>query len=367
MRKMHVPFASPEKLIDNEQIEAVARVLKSGQYIIGENVEAFEREFAGYIGTRYAVAVSSGTTALHLALLAHGIGPGDEVVTVPNSFIATSNAILYVGAKPVFADVDSEIHNIDPSKLKEKVSSKTKAIIPVHLYGHSADMDPISDLAEERGLRVIEDACQAHGATYKAKKVGSLGDVGCFSFYPSKNLFVGTDGGMITTNNEETAEKLRMLRNYGQAKKYEHPILGYNFRPSEISSAIGRVNLKRLDDWNEKRRRIAHTYSQLLHDTVTIPVEKKWAKHVYHVYVIKTERRDALNEYLKSVGITCIIHYPIPIHLQRFYMEMFGFHEGMFPATEKLARVVLSIPMHPALTSDQVEYVTEKINSFFKK
>jgi len=367
---MKVPFVDLKRqynLIKEEIESKVKEVLESGQYILGKEVESFEKEFAKYCKVRYAVGVASGTDALVISLKALGIRPSDEVITVPNTFIATVDAIVRNCAKPVFVDIDPETYNIDVTKIKEKITENTKAIIPVHLYGQPADMDPIRDIAEENNLFVIEDACQSHGAEYKGKKTGSLGDVACFSFYPTKNLGAYGDGGIIVTNNEELAEKIRMIRNYGQSKKYHHDFIGHNSRLDEIQAAILRVKLKYLDEWNQKRRRNAKKYNEFLEELEDIktPIEKNFAKHVYHLYVIKCKNRDGLKEYLESKGILTGLHYPVPIHFQKAYTWL-GYAENSFPVAEKTAREILSLPMFPELTEEEIAYVCDKIKEYYK-
>ena len=355
-------------LITNDQKEAVLRVLNSGRYILGEENRKLEEKFAEYCGAKYSVALNSGTAALHLALITLGIGKGDEIITVPNTFIATSNVALFVGAKPVFVDINSETYTMDVESIEKSITPKTKAIIPVHLYGHPADMDPIVKIAEKHGLHVIEDACQAHGALYKGKKVGSIGDIGCFSFYPSKNMTVCGDGGMLVTNDMEIAEKARIIRNQGQKVKNVHESLGYNMRLSEIHAAIARVQLRYLNKWNEARRRNASIYDLLfkgLGDKIVRPVEKNWAKHVYHFYVIRASNRDSLRKYLAEREIETGIHYPTPVHLQPLYRKLFSFSENMYPVAEKAAKQILSLPCHPALSHVDIEYIVENIFAFF--
>jgi len=355
-------------LVTDEQKEAVLRVLDSGNYILGEENRKIEKEFAEYCGTKYAVALNSGTAALHLALLSLGVGEGDEVITVSNTFIATANAVLFVGARPVFVDINPTTYTMKVESLEKSITGRTKAIIPVHLYGHPVDMDPLIEIAKEHNLYVIEDACQAHGALYKGKKVGSIGDIGCFSFYPSKNMTVCGDGGILVTNNGEAAEKSKIIRHQGQKIRNIHECLGYNMRLSEVHAAIARVQLRLLDKLNEARRKNASTYDSLfedLKDKIVRPIEKSWANHVYHLYVIQTSRRDSLKNYLAEKGIETGVHYPIPVHLQSFYQELFGFSEGMYPITENAAKNVLSLPCHPALSQNDIIYIAENVHDFW--
>lgn len=348
---------------DQEISLAIDRVLKSGWFILGKEVEQFEAEFSKYIGTKYAIGVNSGSDALYLALWALGIGKGDEVLTVSHTFISTADAIVRNGAKPVFVDVDADTYCIDAAKIEERITKKTKAIVPVHLYGHPADMQPIREIARRYKLNVVEDACQAHGAEYKGKKAGSLGDIACFSFYPVKNLGAYGDGGMAVTDDEELATRLKMLRNYGQSRKYYHDFVGVNSRLDEIQAAILRVKLKHLDEWNEKRRKAARLYDRLLKGIdIVLPVEKKYAKHVYHLYVIRCKERDKLQQRLLANGIQTQIHYPIPVHKQKAYLEL-G-HTAKLPITERICNEILSLPMHPSLSQREVRYVAEAVLDF---
>ena len=341
--------------IDN----AIQRVLDSTSFIMGEELERFEEEFALFCNTKYAIGVANGSDALILALRACDINKGDEVITVPHTFIATAEAISNVGGKIIFVDIDSKSYTVDVSKIEEKISNKTKAIIPVHLYGQPADMDPIMRLTKKYNLKVIEDAAQAHGAEYKGKKVGSIGDVACFSFYPGKNLGAYGDAGMITTNNEEIANKLKMLRNHGRlTAKYEHEIEGYSSRLDNLQAAILRVKLKYLNKWNDLRRRNAKKYNELLSNIggIITPYEADYAKHVYHLYVIRTEDRDKLREELKSNGIATGIHYPIPLHLQEAYNYL-GYKSGDFPVTEECSQKILSLPMYAELSKEDINKI----------
>jgi len=351
--------------IKNEVDEKIREVLESGRFILGENVEAFEKEFAGYCGVKYAVGVASGTDALILCLKALGVSNGDEVITVPNTFISTVDAISYNKATPIFVDVEPETYTINVSDIKQKITERTKVILPVHLYGHPVDMDPLLEIAEEDNLYVVEDACQAHGAEYKGKTVGSLGDIACFSFYPSKNLGAYGDGGIIVTSDEEVAERAKMLRDYGQKEKYKHALIGYNSRLDEMQAAILRVKLKHLDKWIDERRRNAKKYSELLSEIpdMTPPFEKPYAKHVYHCYVIRTKNRNEKQRWLSLKGVSTGIHYPIPIHLQEAYMYL-NLREGSFPETERCSKEVLSLPMFPEMTEGEIEYVCQCIADF---
>jgi dTDP-4-amino-4,6-dideoxygalactose transaminase len=357
---MEIPLS--KMYVDHRIEKVVLNVLNSGRYINGQNIKSFEEEFADLCRTRYAIGASSGTAAILLSLMALGIGEGDEVIVPSHTFIATASPAKFLGAALVYADIDPETYTIDPAEVKRKITRQTKAIIPVHLYGHSCDMDPINSLARKHNIYVIEDACQAHGATYKGKKTGSLGDIACFSFFPSKNMTVLGDGGMMTTNDSELAQKLRMIRDHGRTQKYVHEILGLNCRLSEVHAAIGREQLKHLAKWNERRRAIAAKYNVLLRDSgVIIPVEREWAKHVYHMYVIRVEQRDKLALYLKGKGIETGIHYPVPVHRQPCLMS-----DVHLPITEQYVDEVLSLPMHPQLSDEQVDYVASEVRNFTK-
>jgi len=348
--------------VDEEIHQAVAQVLESGRYIKGQNLERFEQEFANFCTTKYAIGVSSGTSAILLSLMALGVGSGDEVIVPSHTFIATASPAKLLGATLAYADIDPESYTIDSTDVARKITPKTKAIIPVHLYGHPCDMDSLDSLAKEHHLYIIEDACQAHGATYKGRRTGSLGDIACFSFYPAKNMTVLGDGGMITTNNDGLAKKLRMLRDHGRTQKYLHELLGLNCRLSEIHAAIGREQLKHLSQWNDRRHQIAAHYNSLLnYDGITIPVEKDWARHVYHMYVIRIKSRDKLALYLKEKGIETGIHYPIPLHHQPCLRA-----DVRLPITEKYVDEILSLPMHPQLTEPEVEYVASQIGKFIE-
>jgi len=358
------------KTLRSEILKVVQEVLESGTYILGENVTKFESEFASYCGVKYGVGVNSGTDALMLALKAVEVKEGDQVITTPNSFIATASTIVHWGAKPVFVDIDPETYNMDPTKL-EKVINRSKgpvrAIIPVHLYGHPADMDPIVEIAEKYGSYIIEDACQSHGALYRGRKTGSLGHIGCFSFYPTKNLGAYGDGGIIVTNDYEIVEKVRLLRDYGRDTRYTHTIIGYNSRLDEVQAAILRVKLKYLDEWVEKRRKNAKTYRELLCDVpeVVSPVEKDYARHVYWLYVIKTKYRDKLQDALNKKDIETMVTYPVPIHLQDAFKYL-GLTEGNFPIAEKCSKEILSLPVHPELREEEIQHVAKVIKNTIK-
>ncbi len=343
--------------IKDEIDTAVIKVLESTQFILGSEVAALEEEFAEYCSAEHGIAVNTGTSALHLALLAAGIGPGDEVITVPFTFIATVAAIVYTGAKPVFVDIDPISYTIDVTQIEAAITERTKAILPVHLYGQAADMDPILKIAQRHNLIVIEDAAQAHRAEYKGRRVGSIGDIGCFSFYPGKNLGAYGEGGMVTTNNAEFDSTIRMLRDWGQERRYNHVLKGYNYRMDGIQGAILRIKLRYLDQWTEARRAHATQYDHLLKDSmVKIPIAMPYSYHVYHIYAVRVGDRTALQQKLSEQGVQTGIHYPIPVHLQPAYSDL-GYPLGAFPCSESAAREVLSLPMYPELTSQQVEAV----------
>jgi len=364
--RAQIPLAKP--VFDEEMEKAAVDALSNERFVLGESVFKFEEEFAEYCGVDYAVSTSSGTDALQIALKALGVGKGQHVVTSPASFIASSNVILHVGARPIFGDIDLETYNISAEKVRKTLGGKTRAIIPVHLFGYPADMDSIKEVADEHGLHVIEDACQAHGGLYKGRRVGSLGDVACFSFYPSKNMTVAGDGGMLVTNDEAVASMAAKLRDCGRETKYVHDSVGYTARLNTVNAAIGRVQLRRLDEWNAKRRKNARRYDRLLsdiHELVLPPRGDGETRPVYHLYVVRTRRRDDLRAWLESNGIQCGVHYPLPIHLQPIYKKMYGFKEGMYPRSEELCRTCLSIPMFPDLTAEEIGFVSEEIHEFF--
>jgi len=347
--------------IKSEIDAAVLRVLDSTQFVLGPEVEAFEREFAAYSGASEGMAVNTGTSALHLALMAAGVRAGDEVITVPFTFVATVAAIGYIGAKAVFVDIDPATFTMDVAQLEQAITSRTKAIVPVHLYGQPADMDPIVAIARRHGLVVIEDACQAHGAAYKGRPVGSLGDAACFSFYPGKNLGAYGEGGMVVSNSASFAREVRMLRDWGAEKKYHHVLKGYNYRMDGIQGAILRVKLRHLERWTEARRAHARDYARLLADSnVTIPQEAGYARHVFHVYAVRTTDRQSLQRTLQANGVGSGIHYPIPVHLQPAYSDL-GYTAGAFPESERAADEVLSLPMYPELSHTKLEMVAAAI------
>jgi dTDP-4-amino-4,6-dideoxygalactose transaminase len=371
---MKVPFLDLKaqyESIKDEICEAIQQVLDSCAFAGGPFVEEFEKNFAELCGCKHAVGVGSGTEALWMALLALGVGPGDEVITVPNTFIATAEAITFCGATPVFVDIDEKTYTMDPQRLddylkfrnqKSKIQNRPKAVIPVHLFGQMADMDPIMELARENGLFVIEDACQAHGAEYKGKRAGSIGDAGCFSFYPGKNLGAYGEAGAIVTNNSELEEKMAMFRDHGQSKKYYHNMIGWNARMDGFHGAVLNVKLKHLDSWTEARRKNAKIYDDLLShlDGLIAPHEADYAKHVYHVYAIRVQMREKLMTALSEKDIYCGIHYPVPVHLQDAYASL-GLKNASCPVAEKCAEEYVSLPMFSELTSEQQHFVGVKI------
>jgi dTDP-4-amino-4,6-dideoxygalactose transaminase len=340
---------------------AIADVLESSAFVLGKHVEAFEEQFARYCGTPHAIGVNSGTSALHLALLAAGIGPGDEVITVPFTFVATIAAIGYAGAQPVFVDIDPLSYTMNPAAIEGAITSRTKAILPVHLYGQPADMDPILEIARRHNLLVIEDAAQAHGAEYKRRRAGSMGAMGCFSFYPGKNLGAYGEGGAVVTGDSEMARKIRMLRDWGAEKRYEHVLKGYNYRMEGIQGAVLEVKLRRLEAWTDNRRTHAAEYARLLASSdLKPPAEMEYAKHVWHIYAVRSPDRDALQAALQSQGIQTGIHYPTPLHLLPAWADL-NYRRGDFPISERVAAEVLSLPMYPELTSEQISTVASAI------
>jgi dTDP-4-amino-4,6-dideoxygalactose transaminase len=368
---MPVPFVDLQaqyRSIKAEVDAAVQRVLDTSAFILGREVEAFERAFAKYVGARECVGVSNGTAAIQLALQACGVGAGDEVVVPANTFFATAEAVSTAGATPVFVDCDPVTYNIDASRIEAVITPRTRALLPVHLYGQPADLDAVFEVAERHNLFVIEDAAQAHGARYKGRRVGSLARAGCFSFYPGKNLGAYGEGGAVVTDDAEVARRLRMLRDHGSEQKYRHEIVGYNFRLEGIQGAVLGVKLKHLDEWNALRRRHAARYRELLSPlaasgALALPSEADYAEHVYHLFVIQTAARDALQRFLSAAGVQTGIHYPVPVHLQPAYAAH-GHREGDFPNAESQSRRVLSLPMFAELTEHQIGYVTHAVADF---
>jgi len=365
-REAKIPLAKP--VFNKEMEKAAVDALLNERFVLGESVYKFEEDFAKYCGVDYAVSTNSGTDALQIALAALEVTKGQQVITSPASFIASSNVVLHVGATPIFADIELETYTIDPEQVKRAISGKTRAVIPVHLYGYPADIDSINGMADKHGLYVIEDACQAHGCFYRGRNVGSLGDVACFSFYSSKNMTVAGDGGILVTNDGKVANKAAKLRDCGRKSKYVHDLVGYTARLNTVNAAIGRVQLKHLDEWNEKRRKNAQIYDRLLSDLdelILPPKGDRETRPVYYLYVIRTRHRDSLKVWLESDGIQCGIHYTLPIHLQPVYRKMYGFEEGMYPRSEELCRTCLSIPMYPDLAVSEIDFVSKKIHEFF--
>ncbi len=362
-----IPFVDlrAQYLSIKEEIDgAIAEVLDSCQFVLGEKVEAFESDFAGYCQTRYALGVNSGTSALHLALLAAGVKPGDEVITVSYTFVASVAAIRYTGARPVLVDIDPRSGTMDPARLEAAITPRTKAIMPVHLYGNCADMDPILEIARRHDLIVIEDAAQAHGAEYKGQRAGSIGSLACFSFYPGKNLGAYGEGGAVVTNDVDCAGVIRRLRDHGQTQKYHHDTVGYNYRMEGMQGAVLGVKLRHLDDWNAARRKHATHYLGLLADTrLRLLEEMPLTRSVYHIFPVFTPQRENLGEYLKERGISTGIHYPIPVHLQAGYRDL-GYKVGDFPHTEQASNEVLSLPIYAELSSEAVTAVSDSIRQF---
>ena len=366
MSKIHLMW--PE--LDKEMIDAAIQAWQNEKMVMGESVFKFEEEFARYIGVKHAISTSSGTMALSLALMGSKLSNNNNILTTPFTFIATSNAIIHANMNPVFADINLNNYLLDPKNSEEYLkANNTDGMMPVHLYGHPLDMDKFMELKEKYNLILVEDCAQAHGAEWKGKKVGSIGDFGAFSFYSAKNMTVGGDGGMVTTNDDDAAEKIRSLRDCGRKDKYTHIYVGYTARLNTANAAIGRVQLKRLDAWNERRREIANMYRNLLADVeeIALPPEDTHGKSVYHLFVIRTKKgeRDKLKQYLNENNIETGIHYPLSNNMQPVYQELLGFKGGEFPNSEEAAKNVLSIPMHPGLKNDEVKYVAEKIREYY--
>jgi dTDP-4-amino-4,6-dideoxygalactose transaminase len=369
---MTVPFVDLQaqyRAIKAEVDEAVRRVLDSSAFILGREVEAFERAFSEHVGVRECVGVSNGTAAIQLAITACGVGPGDEVIVPANTFFATAEAVSTAGATPVFVDCDPVTYHIDAEKIESAVTPRTRAVIPVHLYGQPADLDAVFEVAERHNLIVIEDAAQAHGARYRGRRVGARGRAGCFSFYPGKNLGAYGEGGAVVTDDAEVARRVRMLRDHGSEQKYRHEIIGYNFRLEGIQGAVLGVKLKYLDEWNAARRAHAARYRELLAPleaagALTLPREAPDVEHVYHLFVVQTDERDALQRYLSSAAVQTGIHYPVPVHLQPAYASL-GHREGDFPRAESQSRRVLSLPMFAELTGQQISYVADALADFY--
>ena len=357
MRIPLIDLVAQYRAIQPEIDKAIRQVLVSGRFILGPNVEALEQEVAAYLGVKHAVGMASGTDALVLGLRALGIGPGDEVIVPTYTFFATAEAVMLLGATPVFVDIEPDTYCLDVQQVAERITARTKAVIPVHLYGHPADMTPLLELAQAYGLKVIEDNAQAFGAEYGGHKTGSLGDVGCLSFFPSKNLGAYGDGGMVTTNDGEVAERVRMLRTHGWRKKYYPEVTGYNSRLDELQAAILRVKLRHLDGWNERRRDLASRYTERLSGLgLGVPCEVPQARHVYHLYIIRVKGRDRVQQYLKEAGIASGVYYPQPLHLMKTCRPL-GFKEGDFPVAEQASRETLAIPLYPEMSEEQLQEV----------
>ena len=345
---------------------AIARTLDNCSFCLGPDVTQFEKDFAGYIGAEHCVGFNSGTSALHVAMLLLGVGPGDEVITTPYTFVATSWAISYVGAKPVYADIDDATFNLDPKLIERAITPRTKAVMPVHLYGHPFNLDPILAICKKHKLPLVEDAAQAHGAKYKGKTVGVFGDISCFSFYPGKNLGACGEGGALLTNNSTFAARARALREHGSTIRYYHDEVGYNYRMEGIQGAVLGVKLKHLDKWISERRRVAKRYTELLAGTpLQLPREAAGDGNAWHLYAVRHPRRDELKKHLETNGIGCALHYPVPLHLQKCYAHL-GHKPGDFPVAEKAARECLSLPIYPELTDTQIQRIAEVIKGFFK-
>lgn len=359
-----VDLKAQYQTIKGEIDSAIAEVVESCQFILGPRVEAFENEFAKQCQARFAFGLNSGTSAIHLALLAAGVGPGDEVITVGYTFVATVAAVLYTGARPVLVDIDPLTCNIDVTKIEAAITTRTKVIMPVHLYGTCADMDPILDIARRHNLIVIEDAAQAHGAEYKGRRAGSMGELACFSFYPGKNLGAYGEAGAVVTNNEKYVEVIKQLRDQGQSAKYQHERVGYNYRMEGMQGAILGVKLRHLDDWTDARRRHAKVYERALADSgVRLLAEPSDCKSVYHVFPLFTEQRNQLREHLHAKGISTGIHYPIPVHMHKGFSDL-GYSEGDLPETERVCREVMSLPMYAELSDADVAHITDSVRQF---
>ena len=364
-----VPFVDLQaqfRALKPEIDSAVATVFENAQFILGPAVAAFERDFAAFCRTAEAIGVSSGTSALHLSLLAAGVGAGDEVITVPFTFVATVAAIEYVGAKPVLVDVEPEFLTMDPEKLEAAITPRTRAIIPVHLFGQPADMDPIMAIARQHGLVVIEDACQAHGAEYKGTRCGSIGQLGCFSFYPGKNLGAYGEGGAVVTSDPDLAKKIRLLRAWGEETRYEHKFRGFNYRMDGVQGAVLGVKLRYLESWTEARRRNAAAYGRRLADiAVQLPRERRDVRHVYHLYVVRLDQRDAWRDRLTEAGVQTGVHYPTPVHLQPAYRDL-GYSSGDFPVCERQADEILTLPAHQNINDEQIDYTIAVFREFHR-
>jgi dTDP-4-amino-4,6-dideoxygalactose transaminase len=351
----------------NEIDAAIARTLDNCSFCLGPDVTQFERDFARFCEAPHAIGFNSGTSALHVAMLLLNIGPGDEVITTPFTFVATSWAISYVSARPVYVDIDEPTFNLNPKLVERAITPRTRAVMPVHLYGHPCDLNALLEICQKHKLPLVEDACQAHGAKYRGKTVGTFGTIAGFSFYPGKNLGACGEGGALTTNNETYAARARALREHGSTQRYYHDEIGFNYRMEGIQGAVLGVKLKHLTQWTHARRRVAHRYHKLLANTpLQLPLEADYAESCYHLYVVRHHQRDELKKYLEARNIGCALHYPLPLHLQKCYSSL-GHHDGDFPLAEKAARECLSLPIYPELTDEQIEQVAAAIHDFFKK
>jgi len=365
MKVRYLDLPSQIASIRGELEEAIKRTIDNCSFCLGPDVSDFEAKFAEFCGVKYCVSVNSGTSALHLAMLVMGVGPGDEVITTPHTFVATSWAISYVGARPVYVDIDDSTCNINPVQVEAAITSKTKAILPVHLYGLPCNMDPLLKIADKYEVPLIEDAAQAHGSSYKGRVAGSIGRAATFSFYPGKNLGALGEGGAFVTNDRQLAEHARSLREHGSTKRYYHDEVGYNYRMEGIQGAVLAVKLKYLSDWNASRRRVSQVYSTLLKDTpLKLPSEPIGYSSAWHLYVVRHPRRDELKDFLLEQGIETALHYPVPLHLQKCYANL-DYKKGDFPVAEQAASECLSLPIYPELADDQIEYISQKIKSFF--
>ena len=361
-----IPLTKP--ILTREMEEMVIKVLRSGQYVLGEENRLFEREFAHMIGKKHAITTNSGTAALYMALKVLNIGRGDEVILPSFTFWASAEVVLILEANPVFCELNPLTFTLDHENVEASLSKKTKAIMPVHLFGHPTDMDPMLKISSERDISIVEDCCQGHGAQYKHRPVGSFGELSCFSFYPSKNITVAGEGGMLVTDNEELAEKARLIRNHGQVGKYLHSDIGFNFRLNEINAAVGRIQLKKLYEWVDDRRNLASAYNDALKNCaqVTVPMESPWAYHSYTNYVLRVQQRDELNQWLQSNGVSSTVHYRVPCHRQLAYMVSGGKKTSLLPKTDDCAEEVLTLPLYPQMTLSDVVYVSELIKKFFQ-
>ncbi len=361
----YLDLAAQMRPIRKEIDAAIARTLDNCSFCLGPDVVQFEKDFAKFCGAEHCVAFNTGTSALHIAMLLHNIGPGDEVITTPCTFVATSWAISYCGAKPVYVDVDDATFNLDPKKIEAAITPRTKAVMPVHLYGHPFDIDPILAICKKHNLPLIEDTAQAHGAKYRGKTVGTFGACAGFSFYPGKNLGAYGEGGGLVTNNAAFAARARSLREHGSTQRYYHDEVGYNYRMEGIQGAVLGIKLKHLTDWTNARRRVAHRYHELLEGTpLQLPVEASWAESAYHLYVVRHPKRDELKKHLEASKIGCALHYPLSLHMQKCYASL-GYKAGDFPVAEKAARECLSLPIYPELKDEQIVRVADVVKQFF--